>query len=194
MSIEGQVTHSDEFRDQLTETFERLCSSNPAFEHAYDTYIQQYGKDVVTFNDPINIADTIDPIVFVFGRNTAIKYFESSRTLSGSLGSQILTKGSNYIIGRRQPQDSRLVIWSPGNNESELEAYNPQSSTIPSRIHGAILFQDDRHILFTDLGSSSGTVIIGEWRHQGTFVKVYDPGSAEFPRIKFVRTYTLRKD
>jgi hypothetical protein len=195
MSVQDQITQSGHLRDRVMKAIEQLRSSNSAFEQAYDTYVQQYGKDVITFNDHVNLADTVDPVIIVFGRNTAIKYFDSTRSVSGSLGSQSLVQGSEYIIGRRQPQDSKLVIWNAASGgESELEIYNPQAGTIPSRIHAALIFQDDRHVLFTDLSSSSGTVIIGESKHLGTFVRIYDPGSAEFPRIRFARTYTLRKD
>jgi hypothetical protein len=194
MSIQDQITESSSVRDRVIKTIEQLRSSNSFFEHAYETYVQQYGKDIIAINNPINLADTVDPVILVFGRNTAIKYYDSTRSIAGSFGSRTLKQGLEYIIGRRQPQDSKLVTWSVEGDELDLEVYNPEAGIIPSRIHAALVFQDDRHVFFTDLGSSSGTVIIGESKHQGAFVHVYDPGSTQFPRIRFGRTYTSRKD
>ncbi|MDH2900332.1 MAG: hypothetical protein PXY39_05125 [archaeon] len=194
MSAQNQLDQLDSLKESLAKTIEALRSSNPAFEHAYETYIQQYGRDTVSIIDPINLVDTVDPVILVFGRNTAIRYFDSKKLISGSFGSLNLKQGTEYIIGRRQPQDSKLMIWSPKGDEVELEGYNPEVGIIPSRIHATIVFRDDRHIFFADLVSSSGTVLIGESKRQAAFVRVYDPGSAEFPRIKLTRVYTSRKD
>ena len=194
MSAQNQLAQLDSLKERLAKTIEALRSSNRAFEHAYETYIQQYGKDTISIIDPVNLVDTVDPVILAFGRNTAVRYFDSKKLISGSFGSLNLKQGAEYIIGRRQPQDSKLMIWSPKGDEVELESYNPEVGIIPSRVHAAIVFQDDQHVFFTDLVSSSGTVLIGESKHHGAFVRVYDPGSAEFPRIKLVRVFTSRKD
>jgi hypothetical protein len=195
MSVQNQVTHLESLGNRVRDLLETLRSSNPDFEHAYETYIQQYGSDIVTVNEPINLVDTIDPVILIFGRNTSIRYSDSKRSLSGSIGALNLKVGSEYILGRREPQDSRLVVWgAKGEEEVELEAYNPEAGIIPSRVHGVFIFQDDRHVFYTDLGSSSGTVIVGESKHQGAFVRVYDPGTMDFPRIKVGHVYTTRKD
>jgi hypothetical protein len=194
MSVQNQMTQSETLKNSLMRTIDRLRSSNASFDHAYETYIQQYGKDIIAVSEPINLADTIEPVILVFGRNTAIRYSDSKRSIHGSLGSLSLKQGSEYIIGRRQPQDSRLVTWSAEGDEVELEGYNAEAGIIPSRVHAALVFQDDRHVFFADLCSSSGTVIIGESKHYGAFVRIYDPGSPEYPRVKFERVFTSRKD
>ncbi len=171
-----------------------LASKSSNFEHAYSTYVQQYGGDVVTVNDPINLADTISPVIMILGRNTPLSYSDAKKSLYGSLGALELKQGYAYLIGRRQPQDSNLIAWSPDGSETELETYNPEAGVIPSRIHAIILYQDERNILFSDLGSSSGSVVVGELKQKGAFVCVYDPGSVEFPRTKFDLISTERKD
>lgn len=158
-------------------------TNNPVFEHAYYTYTQQYG-DVISVNDPINLIDTIDPVILIFGRTTSVKYSDPKATIFGSLGSVRLKPGSVYIIGRRQPQDSTLVIWGPSGEEVELEKYNPEAGVIPSRVHAALVYLDEAHLYFSDLTSSSGTLLIGETKQRGAFVCVYDPGSVEFPAVK----------
>lgn len=194
MSVQKQASQSQVIEERLTRLIDSLCSSSLTFEHAYDTYTQQYGRQVVTVNDPINLANTIQPVILVLGRNTPIQYSDPRKTIFGSLGSLELKPGSTYIIGRREPQDSRLVVWDPVGKESDLETYNPEAGVIPSRIHAAIVFQEENNVLFSDLGSSSGSVIVGEVGHRGAFVCVYDPGSVEFPRTKFDWISTERKD
>jgi pSer/pThr/pTyr-binding forkhead associated (FHA) protein len=186
------LTSSVDIKEQINTTVEKLRAANPSFESAYDTYTQQYGKDAVNVNKPINLVNTIDPVTLVFGRNTPIHYSDSNKTIHGSLGSVKLSKGLAYLIGRREPQDSNLVIWGPQGIETDLERYNAEAGVIPSRIHAALVFRNDEQVLFTDLGSSSGTIIVGDSKQRGAFTLVYDPGTNEYPRVRFERINTNR--
>lgn len=194
MSLQNQLTKSEAFKERITRAFSQIRSSSPAFDYAYYTYTEQYGEDVISISDPINLVGTVDSVILIFGRNTGVRYSNSNKTLHGSLGSIKLKEGFVYIIGRRQPQDSLLVIWGPNGTEVELEKYNPEAGVIPSRVHGAIVFHDEENVLFTDLCSSSGTIVVGELKHRGSFICVYDPGSDEFPAIKLDWISTNRKD
>jgi hypothetical protein len=193
LSVQNQLNKTEAFKERILDALREIRSSSTTFDHAYETYIQQYGDEVVTVSDPINLVGAKDPLNLIFGRITGIQYSDATKTIRGSLGSMRLKQGAVYIIGRRQPQDSILVIWGPNGVEVDLEKYNPEAGVIPSRVHGAILFQDDENILFTDLCSSSGTIIVGETKRRGSFVCVYDPGSVEFPAIKLDWISTNRK-
>ncbi|MHB1908631.1 MAG: hypothetical protein ACYCQJ_07130 [Nitrososphaerales archaeon] len=183
-----------ETRQRVLKAIETLRSSNVNFEHAYDTYTKQYRMDAIGIFDPLNLSESIEPLLIVVGRNTSLQYYSSTRLLKGSTGSLTLKNGFDYIIGRRQPQDSKVVLWCANTNEEiEIAEYNPQSGTIPSRVHGAFCAIDPDHVMYTDLASSSGTVIVGEKPHSA-FVRVYDPGSDKLPRIKFERINMERKD
>jgi hypothetical protein len=183
VSTQKLLSKADVIRNHVNKAIETLRASNQVFEHAYYTYTQQYGN-VISVCDPLNLVDTIDPVIMIFGRNTSVKYSNSKKSLSGSVGSIELRQGSEYIIGRRQPQDSTLVIWGPNGEEVELEMYNPEAGVIPSRVHAAIVYLDEAHLFFSDLTSSSGTILVGETKQRGPFICVYDPGSVEFPSVK----------
>ena len=73
-----------------------------------------------------------------------------------------------------------------------LETYNARVGTILSRIHAAIAFPSEKEVLFTDLGSSAGSVIAGESIKTGGFVRIYDPSSNKSASIKFERISTTR--
>lgn len=178
----------------ILSAMESLRSSNTDFENAYDTYLQQYGKEVIAVNEPLSLAGTIDPVVFVFGQTSFIQFKDSSKEIKGTVGSVDIGKRGVRIIGRRQPQDSKLVLWnSIDNSLFELEEYDARSSYIPSRIHGAFVTYDDGRVEFTDLSSSSGTLIFGERKEGGPFVTIFDPGTANFPRFRVNRISTFRK-
>lgn len=179
-------------KELVLRNFERIRSSNPDLQDAYETYTAQYGKDKIAVSDSLNIADTIDPAVIVIGKNCTIFYNDYSKTLKGSMGSINLKLGEVYIIGRRQPQDSKLVVWS-SSEAVELETYNARVGTIVSRVHAAIAFPNEREVLFMDLGSSSGSVIVGESIKKGAFVRIYDPGTDNAPSIKFERITTTKR-
>jgi hypothetical protein len=184
-----QMSIALKVRETVLEGLEKARAANPDLEEAYDTYVAQYGKNKITVSDPFNLADTIDPAALVLGRNCTIFYNDYSKKLKGRLGSITLNLGEVYIIGRRQPQDSKLVVWS-SHGQSELETYNARVGTILSRIHAAIVFSGEKQVLFTDLGSSAGSVIVGESVSKGGFVRVYDPSTTDSPSIKFERVST----
>jgi hypothetical protein len=181
-----QLTIAPKFKEMVLRGFETIRAANPDLQEAYETYVAQYGKDKITVSDPYNLADTIDPAVLVLGRNCTVFYGDYSKTLKGRLGSVNFKLGEVYIIGRRQPQDSKLVVWSLDGGV-ELETYNARVGTILSRIHAAIAFPGEKEVLFTDLGSSAGSVIVGESMKTGSFVRIYDPGPDKSPSIKLER-------
>jgi hypothetical protein len=180
--------------EKIFSSISTLRAANNNFEHAYDTYVQQYGKDAVSVNDPLSFSGTIDPVILVFAQTSFLRFKDSLKQISGSLGSFEFRSGA-YIVGRRQPQDSKLVIWDAIENaEIELEEYDARSSVIPSRIHGAFVVLDDGEVIFTDLSSSAGTVVFGELKQGGPFVRIYDPGTENYPRFKIDRIQTVRKN
>ncbi len=179
------------FKEMVLGGFEKIRAANPDLQEAYETYVAQYGKDKIAVSDPFNLADIIDPAVLVLGRNCTIFYGDYSKSLKGRLGSVNLKLGEVYIIGRRQPQDSKLVVWS-SQGAVELETYNARVGTILSRIHAAIAFPSEKEVLFTDLGSSAGSIIVGESIKMGGFVRVYDPSADKSPSIKFERISTTK--
>jgi len=178
--------------EKILNAINSLKSYNSDFESAYDSYVQEYGTDKISFNETLNIANTIDPVSLILGRNCVLSYFDSSKSLRGSLGSLELRQGDVCIIGRRNPQDSSLVGWTTSGTQVDLQEYNPRASTIPSRVHAALVYEGEHELLFSDLNSSSGTVVVGESSLSGPFVRVYDPGSASRPTIKFDRVITGR--
>jgi hypothetical protein len=193
MQAENQLSKSSStISEKVFAAIEALRGANPSFEHAHDTYVQQYGKDSIVLNELTSLSATIDPVVLVFGQTSFVQYKDSTKQISGSLGSFELRSGT-YIIGRRQPQDSKLILWNPvENSEIELGEYDARSSVIPSRIHGAFIINEGA-VLYTDLSSSSGTLIFGELKEGGPFVRIYDPGSEAYPRFKVERINTARK-
>jgi len=189
LSTVGSVVIGNE---KILNAINSLKSYNSDFESAYDSYVQEYGTDKISFNETLNIANTIDPVSLILGRNCVLSYFDSSKSLRGSLGSLELRQGDVCIIGRRNPQDSSLVGWTTSGTQVDLQEYNPRASTIPSRVHAALVYEGEHELLFSDLNSSSGTVVVGESSLSGPFVRVYDPGSASRPTIKFDRVITGR--
>ena len=190
--MESQSLRAADLRQEIDAVIERLRVKYPDFEHAYDTYTQQYGKSIVTVNEPVKLNDAIDPVILILGRNCVISYYDSKKELEGSEGRIELKVGSTCIIGRRQPQDSKLIAWTP-EGEVELGDYNPRAGTIPSRVHGAIVMLSENEVYFTDLCSSSGTILVGDSSRGGQFVKIYDPGAPSFSAIKIDRVSMSRK-
>ena len=178
----------------MSRTIEALKESNSSFGNAYETYTDQYGRDVIQVCNPLDLGETVDPVAIILGRNCVVYYYDSRKSLVGSLGSLELDSGIVYIVGRREPQDSKLVAWSPTDGrEVELGEYNPSASRIPSRVHSAVMVSSERTVYFTDLCSSAGTIVVGESSRSGAFVRAYDPGSSKFPTINFERISTTRK-
>lgn len=183
---------SSDVKVKIFQTLGDLVTSNKDFEEAYTTYLQQYGNDKIGFSDPLNLAGTVDPVHLIIGRNCDALYLDSSKTVRGSRGALELKVGDVCIIGRREPQDSVLVVWNSRGDEVELEEYNSRASIIPSRIHCSITYLTEEEMLFSDLGSSSGTTVIGDRSRGGPFVKIYDPGTGISPAIKFERISTSK--
>jgi hypothetical protein len=174
-------------QSKLGGVLEGLCSKYSSFDEALSSYRAQYGEEAVKVYEPFRISETIDPVVIILGRTTSLFYKDSRRLLSGSHGSVTIEKGTIYVIGRREPPDSKLVVWSP-KGESEVEEYDSRVHIIPSRVHAAIFGLDDGGVLFSDLGSSSGSILAGETSKPEPFIALY--GS---PRIDIHRVATEAK-
>ncbi len=166
---------------------------NPDFQEAYDTYLQQYGRGKIALSEPVDLTNSIDPVVLILGRNCAITFSDSTKHLKGSQGGLSFLLNEIYVVGRREPQDSKLVVWS-SRGGIELEEYNSMVDTIPSRVHGVFANLADGRTLYADLGSSAGSIIVGQSRELGgAFVRIYDPGSKESPTIRSDRIFTSRR-
>lgn len=175
----------------VTAEIEKLASSNPEFQEALETYVGQYGRDKIKVSAPTRLDGSIDPVAIILGRNCIVTYRDSARKLSGTLGAIELTPGEVYIIGRREPQDSKLIAWSFRMGGVELQEYNSLVDTIPSRVHGVVANFGNEGIIYSDIGSSAGTVLVGEsLKLGGPFVRIYDPGLKSANSIKLQRIVT----
>lgn len=119
------------------EKIEAIAESNQDFKEARETYVQQYGMNKIRYSEPTNLEGSIAPVAVVSGRNCIVTHSDSSRVLKGSLGSISILPDELYVIGRREPQDSKLVAWNTGGGV-ELQEYNSLADTIPFRVHGII--------------------------------------------------------
>ncbi|MHB8566232.1 MAG: hypothetical protein ACYC7D_03545 [Nitrososphaerales archaeon] len=179
-------------KEEIRKAISVIRAKSADFDFACETYTQQYGQEKISLDsEATSLSDTVDPLSIILGRNCVISYSDSKMTLKGNLGSIQLKPGACYIVGRRQPQDQKLVCWGPGST-TELEEYNSRVSIIPSRVHGAFICSENDTVDYLDLGSSSGTILVGESLASGPFVKVYDPGAMR-PSIRFDRITTARK-
>ncbi len=189
--MESQPLQNADLKALIESTIEKLREQYPDFENAYDTYTQQYGNRVIAVNEPVKLNDTTDPVILILGRNCVIFYSDSKKELRGSEGRVELKVGATCILGRRQPQDSKLIAWNT-EREVELGDYNSRAGIIPSRVHAAIVLSENE-TFFSDLGSSSGTVLVGDSSKRGQFVKVYDPGTPSLSSVKIERVNMSRK-
>lgn len=187
-----RTSSSLDVKGKIFQTIDRLRASNQDFDHAFETYVQQYGRDKVAFGRPVNLGGTVDPAAIVVGRNCIVHYLDSSKTVRGSIGSLKLNLGDVCVIGRKEPQDALLMAWNSNGEEVGLEEYNSMASIIPSRVHCAIAYLEEGQVLFSDIGSSSGTTVVGDRSRGGAFVMVYDPGMTSSPAIKFERVFTSK--
>ena len=188
-----QSSVSKSLPESIFEEIERLQVVNPDFQEAYDTYLQQYGRAKITLSEPVDSTDSIDPVVLILGRNCVIKFNDSTKHLKGSQGGLNFEPDEIYVLGRREPQDSKLVVWG-SRGGIELEEYNSRVDTIPSRVHGVFANLTDGSTLYADLGSSAGSIVAGQSRELGgAFVRIYDPGSKESPTIRTERIFSSRK-
>jgi hypothetical protein len=176
------------FEITLTNAMNAFRKKYPSFDEAYISYTGQYGESSVRVHEPFRISDTIDPVVIVLGRTTSLFYRDSRRVLTGSLGSVEIEKGSVYVLGRRASLDSKLVVWSQ-RAEEEIEQYDSRVRIVPSRIHAAIFALEDGEVLFTDLGSGSGSILAGETSKPEPFISLYAPPTVGVHRIPTVQKY-----
>lgn len=163
----------------------------PSFDEAFNSYTTQYGEDSVKIYEPFKISETIDPVIIVLGRTTPLFYRDSKRMLAGTLGPVTIERGAIYILGRRESPDSKLIAWSP-TEENEIEHYDSRVRVIPSRIHAAIFALEDGQVLFADLGSSSGSILAGETAKPEPFIVLYSTASAGIHRVTIPSKYTLK--
>ena len=176
------------FQEKLTDSIDLFRKKYSSFEEAYSSYTAQYGEDSVRAHEPFKISDTIDPVIIVLGRTTPLFYIASRRTLSGSLSSIEIQTGALYILGRREPQDSKLVVWSE-EAESEVEHFDSRLRIVPSRIHAAILGHESGDVLFDDLGSSSGSILAGETKKPEPFITLYATPRVGIHRVELRPKY-----
>ena len=177
------------FQARLVDSVNEFRKKYPAFEEAYSSYAAQYGEDAVKNHEPFKISETIDPVIIVLGRTTTLFYRDSRRTLAGSLGSIVLESGILYILGRREPLDSKLVVWSR-RGENELEHYDSRVRIVPSRIHAALFSSEDGAVLFDDLGSSSGSILAGETKKPEPFITLYATPRVGIHRVAIRQKYS----
>ena len=161
----------------------------PSFDESFSTYTGQYGEGAVKVYEPFKVSDTIDPVVMILGRTTSLFYKDSRRLLSGSLNSVPIESGNVYVMGRRKRPDSKLIVWS-SKEESEVEQYDSRIRIIPSRIHAAIFALEDGTVLFADLGSSSGSILVGETSKPEPFITLYAPPRVDVHRVPIESKYT----
>ena len=109
-----------------------IAESDQDFKEAYETYVQQYGQDKVRFSEPTDLEGSIDPVAVILGRDCIVTYSDSAKELRGTIGSPRST-GELFIIGRREPQDSKLVVWNTKGGV-DLQEHNSRADTIPSRV------------------------------------------------------------
>jgi len=188
-----QSSISKSIPDFIFREIDRIRQMNPDFQEAYDTYLQQYGHTKISLSEPVDLTNSIDPAVLILGRNCVITFIDSTKHLKGSQGALSFQPNEIYVVGRREPQDSKLVVWS-SRGGIELEEYNSRVDTIPSRVHGVFANLADGKTLYADLGSSAGSIIAGQSPGLGgAFVRIYDPGSKDSPTIRTNRIFTSRK-
>lgn len=163
-----------------------------SFDEAFGTYTAQYGDDSITVYEPFRISGTIDPVCMILGRNTVLFYRESRRRLVGSLGSAPIVSGNVYVLGRREPADSKLLVWSPA-EEVEIEQYDSRVRIIPSRIHAAVFALEGGEVLFADLGSSSGSILAGETAKPEPFIILYATPKVNVHKVTIEAKYARSK-
>jgi hypothetical protein len=177
---------------KLADSIGTLRRKYPSFEEAISSYTSQYGEGSVKVYEPFKISDTIDPAIIILGRTTQLFYKNSKRELSGGLDSVIVEGGNAYILGRREPPDSKLVVWST-DGEVEIAEYDIRAMIIPSRIHAAIFGLENNDVVFADLGSSSGSILAGETSKPKPFIYLYGPPHIDVHHVTIPPKYAYPK-
>ncbi len=180
-------------QSKLRIILEEFRKKFPCFDEAFSSYTGQYGEGAVKVYEPFKISETIDPVVIILGRTTPLFYKDSRRLLSGSHSSVAIERGSVYVMGRREPPDSKLIVWS-SKDENEVEQYDSRVRIIPSRIHAALFGLDDGGVLFTDLGSSSGSILAGETSKPEPFITLYASPRVGIHRVATETKYAPQSD
>jgi hypothetical protein len=173
----------------LATVTDRMRKKYASFDHAFSSYVGQYGDNAIKVHEPFKISDTIDPVVVILGRTTPLFYRDSKRLLTGSLGSVNVENGNVYILGRREPPDSKLIVWSH-DAEHEVEEYDSRVRILPSRIHAAVFGGENGEVLFADLGSSSGSILAGESQKPEPFITLYATPNAEVHKVTINAKYS----
>ena len=178
---------SSHIQSKLSSAISEFRKRYDTFDQAYESYTGQYGADSVKVYAPYKISGTIDPVIIILGRTTPLSYRDSRRVISGSIGSLKIERGNVCILGRREPPDSKLVCWSSV-GETELEQYDSRVRVIPSRIHAGII-SNDEEVYFSDLGSTSGSILAGESSKPEPFITLYATSTVEVHRITIDTKY-----
>ena len=179
-------------QSKLSTAISEFRKKYESFDYAYESYTAQYGDNSVRLYTPYKINGTIDPVVIILGRTTPLFYRDSRRTLSGSEGSLTIESGNVYILGRREPPDSKLVVWS-STGENELQHYDSRVSAIPSRLHAGIFSMEKDEVYFADLGSTSGSMLAGESAKPEPFVTLYATPKVDVHKITIDAKYSDTK-
>ena len=176
------------FQEKLADSINLFRKKYPSFEEAYSSYTAQYGADSVGVHEPFKISETIDPVIVVLGRTTPLFYRDSRRALVGSLATMEIERNVMYILGRREPLDSKMMIWSK-DAETEVERFDSRVRIVPSRIHAAFLGEANGDVFFDDLGSSSGSILAGETKKPEPFITLYASPRVGIHRVEVKPKY-----
>lgn len=179
-------------QSKLAAAIDDYKAKYPSFDEAFTSYAAQYGDGSVKVYEPTKISGTIDPVIIIVGRTAHLEYRNSKRILTGSLGSIVIEQGDVYILGRREPPDSKLVLWSKA-KEEEIEQYDSRVRIIPSRIHAAVFGLDSGEVLFTDLGSGSGSILAGETAKPEPFITLYSSPIVGVRRVSIASKYSTQE-
>jgi len=175
-------------QSKLSTAISEFRKTYDSFDDAYRSYTDQYGDHAVKTYPPYKISGTIDPVIIILGRTTPLFYRDSRKVISGSIGSLTIERGNVYILGRREPPDSKLVGWS-FSGETELEQYDSRVRVIPSRIHAGLISNDDNETYFSDLGSTSGSILAGESSKPEPFITLYATSTVDIHKITIDTKY-----
>jgi len=179
---------ASQVQSKLSSAISQFRKRYDTFDEAYRSYTDQYGDHSVKCYPPYKISGTIDPVIIILGRTTPLFYRDSRSRISGSIGSMAIERGNVYVLGRREPPDSKLVAWSLA-GETELEQYDSRVRVIPSRIHAGIISSEDNEVYFSDLGSTSGSILAGESSKPEPFITLYATSTVDVHKITIDTKY-----